>query len=75
MQKMFPKLPMRWRKLIGAVVLLLWVIFYALLIATLAVSPRVPQSGFGEFLFYAVAGLAWTPPAAALIWWMQKPDA
>ncbi len=75
-QNLFPKprLPMRLRKLIGLFVLLLWLIFYALLIVTIAVSGRVPQSGVGEFFFYLITGLVWTLPAAGLIWWMQKPD-
>lgn len=69
-----PWLPMRVRKLIGLVAMLGFLFFYALLIMTLAVAGWAPESGFAEFVFYLVTGLGWTPPAAFIIWWMQRPD-
>ena len=68
-----PLLPIRVRKLLGLVGLLLLLFVYALIVMTIAVSGRVPQEG-AEFFFYLITGLAWTPPAAAIIWWMQRPD-
>jgi len=65
---------MRVRKLIGLVLLMVWIVFYALMIMTVAVSGRVPESGVAEFFFYLITGLAWTPPAAGLIYWMERPD-
>ena len=69
-----PFFPMRVRKLIGLIGLLLLLFVYALIVMTIAVSGRAPQSGAAEFFFYLITGLAWTPPAAAIIWWMQRPD-
>ena len=69
-----PLLPIRVRKLIGPLGLLLLLFVYALIVMTIAVSGRAPQSGTAEFFFYLITGLAWTPPAAAIIWWMQRPD-
>ena len=69
-----PLLPIRVRKLLGLVGLLLLLFVYALIVMTIAVSGRAPQSGMAEFFFYLITGLAWTPPAAAIIWWMQRPD-
>ena len=69
-----PLLPIRVRKLLGLVGLLLLLFVYALIVMTIAVSGRVPQDGAAEFFFYLITGLAWTPPAAAIIWWMQRPD-
>ena len=69
-----PLLPIRVRKLLGLMGLLLLLFVYALIVMTIAVSGRVPQSGAPEFFFYLITGLAWTPPAAAIIWWMQRPD-
>jgi len=69
-----PWLPMRLRKLIGLVLMLGFLFFYALLIMTLAVAGWAPENGIAEFFFYLITGLGWTPPAALIIWWMQRPD-
>ena len=69
-----PLLPIRIRKLIGLVLMLLLIIFYALIIMRIAVSDWAPSNGFTEFMFYLITGLAWTIPAGAIIWWMQRPD-
>lgn len=63
----------RTRKLIGTIVLLLFVGFYALLVMALGSSRLMEVNGFVRFLFYAGAGLLWVPPAALLIRWMEKP--
>ncbi len=60
------------RKLAGTVVLLVLVTVYALAIMVL-VATLLPRLGkIGEIAFYAVAGFAWTIPAALLIRWMHK---
>ena len=65
----------RQRKLLGTVILLLYLTVYAL-IAALVGAGLLPQSSKGlQLAFYVVAGLAWTIPAAILIRWMQRPDA
>ena len=68
------RVPMRLRKFIGMIALLLLLFFYALIIMTIAVSSWMPSNGFIEFIFYLTTGLAWTIPAAVIIWWMQLPD-
>ena len=74
MERYKPFLRMRVRKLLGLIGLLLLLFVYALIVMIIAVSGSVPQAGAAEFLFYLITGLAWTPPAAALSWWMQRPD-
>ncbi len=69
-----PYLPIRLRKFIGMILILLFLFIYTLLIVALATSSHVPESGLIQFLFYLVTGLAWTPPVALIIWWMQRPD-
>lgn len=69
-----PILPIRLRKLIGLCLMLVLIVVYALLIMVLSVRPWMPENGFVEFTFYLVTGLAWTIPAGAIIWWMQRPD-
>jgi len=66
-------MPPRTRKLIGTVALLLFIAVYALLAMAVAIVLQVNQAGHGaELAFFAVAGLLWVPPAAWIIWWMQR---
>ena len=64
----------RTRKLIGTIVLLLFVAVYAILVMALGSSRLLDMNGFVTLLFYAGAGLLWVPPAAIIIRWMQRPD-
>ena len=65
----------RSRKLIGAVALIAFVIVYALIAGALAESrPLQEAATVWRVIGYAVLGLAWTLPAGALIWWMERPD-
>ena len=75
-QKKFnkPWLTMRVRKLIGMALMLALIIFYALIVMTVAVTTSVPDNGVVEFFYYLVTGVAWVVPAAAIIYWMQRPD-
>lgn len=66
---------MRTRKLVGAVLLLLFIALYALVAMLVAVVLQVNGSKVAELVYYVVAGLLWVLPAAWLVKWMQKPDA
>ncbi len=66
-------IPMRIRKLIGLVVLLVFMFFYVLLVMTIAVY-RLPENMAAEITYYLVAGILWAIPARYLIAWMQIPD-
>ncbi|MGI9520916.1 MAG: DUF2842 domain-containing protein [Hyphomicrobiaceae bacterium] len=63
----------RRRKLIGAVALIVFLTIYALLAMIVAMALQVSGSKWMELAYYVVAGLAWTVPAGAIIWWMQRP--
>ncbi|MEM9357914.1 MAG: DUF2842 domain-containing protein [Pseudomonadota bacterium] len=65
---------MRTRKLIGAVALLLLITIYSFAAMMVAIALQVSASKWVEVIYYIVAGLAWTVPAGAIIWWMQQPD-
>jgi hypothetical protein len=67
-------MPIRVRKLIGAVLLLLLVSVWALLAMALAQSVLTSGSHWLALLYYVVAGLGWVLPAMPLIRWMQRPD-
>ena len=65
----------RTRKLIGTVVLLVYVTVWSLVAMALAQSVLTDINGFVAVIFYVVAGLGWVPPAMLLIRWMLRPDA
>ena len=62
----------RVKKLIGAIVILIWLPAYALL--AMAVGIRVlPHAGtIVEFLYYAVAGMLWIVPIGLMFPWMAR---
>lgn len=67
-------MPIRLRKLIGTVVLVIFVSVYALIVMTIAAAKLPGTSGLVQLLFYIVGGLLWVIPAAILIRWMSRPD-
>ncbi|MBN8942353.1 MAG: DUF2842 domain-containing protein [Rhizobiales bacterium] len=65
----------RTRKLIGTVILLVWVVFYALLVMAVMFNAARNLGPLGEPLFYALAGVGWIPVAMLVVWWMARPGA
>lgn len=61
------------RKLIGMILLVSFIGFYALLVMALGASRLMTLGWAVQLVFYAVAGLAWVLPAGLIIRWMQKP--
>ena len=47
---------------------------YALVMMVVATTVLPGRGGFTQLAFYAVAGLAWLPPAMWLISWMHRPS-
>ena len=67
-------MPQRLRKLVGTVILVVFVSLYALTAMTVGAAKLPDASGLVQLLFYLVAGLIWVLPVMPLIAWMQKPD-
>ena len=67
-------MPIRLRKLIGAVALIVLVTMWALIAMALALFPAIKANHAIEVIYYVVAGLAWVLPAMPLIRWMMRPD-
>jgi hypothetical protein len=61
----------RWRKLIGAVALIVLVTSWALIAMALAQFPVIRANGMIEALYYVLAGLGWVLPAMPLVRWMS----
>jgi hypothetical protein len=64
----------RTRKLIGMVVLLVFLAGYALVVASIASDGITTAPPLAQFAFFLVGGLVWVLPAGLLIRWMQRPD-
>lgn len=63
----------RTRKLVGGVIMILFVIVYALLAMALAQARVVQESGtLVQTAIYAALGLSWILPLLPLIRWMEK---
>ena len=67
-------LPARTRKLIGTFVFVAFLIVYSLIAMAIGARYLSVVHGLWQFLFYAVAGLAWLPGAMLIIKWMAKAD-
>lgn len=62
----------RQRKLIGAIFMVFFVIFYALVAMVLAQATALRvENGVARFLIFAVLGLGWAVPMIPLIRWME----
>jgi hypothetical protein len=68
-------MPIRVRKLIGTVALLILVVGWALIAMAVAQFPVIKANGVIEVLYYVLAGLGWVLPAMPLVRWMSRPDA
>ena len=65
-------MPVRFRKLIGAVALFVLVIVWALIAMAAAQFPAIRDSTLLSILYYVIAGLGWVLPAMPLISWMSR---
>ena len=67
-------MPIRIRKLIGAVARIALVVVWMLLAMAIAQAVLGSANRVVEALFYIIAGLGWVLPAMPLIKWMSRPD-
>lgn len=62
----------RLKKLVGALVLLIFVSVYALGVMALAQPILAGANAWTSLAFYVIAGLAWVLPVLPLIAWMER---
>jgi hypothetical protein len=67
-------MPIRTRKLIGAVLLLVLLIVWVLLGMVFAQNPVMAENRLLAAVYYVVVGLGWVLPAMPIIRWMVRPD-
>jgi hypothetical protein len=65
-------LSVRSKKLIGAVVTLVWLAIYSLLAMAVGIRVLPHASVLAEFAYYAVAGMAWIVPIGLMFPWMSR---
>jgi hypothetical protein len=65
-------MPIRLRKFIGTVALLVLVIVWALVAMALAQTPAIHDSTALSITYYVIAGLGWVLPAMPVIAWMSR---
>ncbi|MEO7054636.1 MAG: DUF2842 domain-containing protein [Rhizomicrobium sp.] len=58
------------KKLIGAILMLVWLVFYALVATALAVHILPHAAWYVSLLFYVVTGLFWIVPIGLALPWM-----
>ena len=68
-------MPPRLRKLIGTVLIIILVLFYALIATTVAAATLGASPWYIHLLYFAATGLLWILPAMLIIKWMAGPKA
>ena len=58
------------KKLIGTVLMLAWLVFYALVVSALAVRVLPHAAWYESLLFYALSGVLWIVPIGLALPWM-----
>jgi hypothetical protein len=66
-------MPIRLRKFIGAIVLIVLVVTWALVAMAVAQFPVIKANALVEVAYYVIAGLGWVLPAMPLVRWMSRP--
>lgn len=66
-------MPVRVKKLIGTVLLVLLVVVYALVATMVAVAQLAQSGALVHLVFFFLSGLLWVLPAMWIIKWMVKP--
>jgi hypothetical protein len=64
----------RFRKLIGTVALVVFLLLYAWTAAAIGSGRISLAPAWAQFAYFLIAGLLWVLPAGLLIRWMQRPD-
>ncbi|MBP1850662.1 DUF2842 domain-containing protein [Rhizobium halophytocola] len=66
-------MPVRLRKFIGTILIILLVVVYAMLATTIAVARLGDQPWWVHLLYFILTGLLWVLPAMGIIKWMAGP--
>ncbi|MGN6517683.1 MAG: DUF2842 domain-containing protein [Rhizomicrobium sp.] len=65
----------RTKKLIGAIVMVIWIPVYAFVAMIFAIKLLPHAGGLVTFLYYAIAGTLWIVPIGLMLPWMNREPA
>jgi hypothetical protein len=68
-------MPIRLRKFLGAVLLFVLVIVWALVAMALAQAPVIHDNTIASIAYYVIAGIGWVLPALPIVTWMSPTKA
>ncbi|MDI7861002.1 DUF2842 domain-containing protein [Rhizobiaceae bacterium n13] len=66
-------MPIRLKKFIGTILIIILVLVYALVATTIASRTLGASSGWVHLAYFALSGLLWILPAMVIIKWMAGP--
>lgn len=66
-------MPVRLKKFLGMIALVLLVVIYAIVSTAIAVAQLAEKSAWVHLAFYLFSGLLWVIPAMFIIKWMETP--
>lgn len=61
------------RRFAGSMILVVFVLVYVFFATAVGDVVMATKSGWVQFAYFAVAGIAWVGPAAWLVRWMYRP--
>ena len=70
---MYTGMPVRLKKLIGSVLIIVLAMLYALVATTIAAAKLADASGWVHLIYFLFTGMLWVVPAIFLISWMMRP--
>lgn len=62
----------RTKKLIGLLVMLVWLAFYIIVTVAIGIHLAPHANGLVQFLYYALAGTLWIIPIGLMLPWMYR---
>lgn len=66
-------MPVRLKKFIGTILIVILVIVYALMATTIATYRLAESAWYVHLLYFFLTGILWVVPAMFLIRWMARP--
>ncbi|HZR62586.1 MAG TPA: DUF2842 domain-containing protein [Xanthobacteraceae bacterium] len=66
-------MPIRLRKFLGTIALIVLVTVWALVAMALAQAPAIHDSALLSVAYYVIVGLGWVLPAMPIVAWMGRP--
>jgi hypothetical protein len=67
-------MPIRLRKFIGAIALIILVVVWALVAMAVAQAPFIFGNMIASIAYYVIAGIGWVLPAMPIVSWMSRPS-